>query len=147
MRVDFYQLSRDPAPQVAARLACKAHAAGMRVLIVDGDDERREEISRAIWSLGGAEGFPANGEASMAGAARQPILLAPQCDRANAATIALVADGAWREGLETFERVLLLFDESQTEAARALWRRFDDDASVEREIYKQDEAGRWRAGA
>jgi len=64
----------------------------------------------------------------------------------NGARMVLLADGKWRPEAAGFERALLLFGEGDTEAARALWRELDGDSDVTREIHKQDERGKWRAG-
>lgn len=145
-RVDFYQLSRDPVERVAVMLARKVLQAGQRLLVVSGDPGQRAVIGRELWR-GGPEEFLANGEADAGEAERQPILLSEKIEAANGASIVLLADGQWRPEALQFERALLLFGAAETEAARALWRELDGAVEVVREIHKQDEAGRWRAGA
>src|SRR3546814_2345383 len=54
----------------------------------------------------------------------------------------LVADGAWPEGAETFERVFFLFDETSIAGARAEWRRLGQP----KRYWKQDERSRWVEG-
>jgi DNA polymerase-3 subunit chi len=145
-RVDFYQLSRDPVQRVAVMLARKVLQADQRLLVVSGDPGQRAVIGRELWR-GGPEEFLANGEANAGEAERQPILLSEKVEAANGASIVLLADGQWRPEALQFERALLLFGATETEAARALWRELDGAVEVVREIHKQDEAGRWRAGA
>ncbi len=140
MRVDFYQLSRDPVEQVVPLLARKALQAGQRMLVVSGDGEQREGISRALWSEGGAH-FLAHGEAGQAHAARQPILLSATCEAPNEARMVVLADGIWREEASAFERAFLLFDASATQAARDLWRSFRDREAIESHAWKQEEGG------
>ena len=146
MKVDFYQLSRDPVERVATMLARKVMGVGERLLIVSADGEQRATISRALWKAG-AEEFLANGDASAPGADKQPILLSESPDAKNGATMILLADGKWREEALGFDRALLLFGGDDTQAARNLWRALDSRDGVEKEIHKQDESGRWRAGA
>ncbi len=55
-------------------------------------------------------------------------------------------DGQWREGALGFDRVLLLFDGTQRDAAAELWRRFAQDEQIDNRINKQDESGAWREG-
>ena len=149
MRVDFYQLSRDPVEKVVATLARKVLDSGARLLVVSEDESDLKKISTALWSAPG-EAFLANGVSTAPYAERQPILLAsdivPETDR----TMAILADGKWREGAENFERVLLIFDESATGAARELWRGFDakEDGgeAADRHIFKQSPEGRWAEG-
>lgn len=146
MKVDFYQLSRDPVERVATMLARKVMSIGERLLVVSADSEQRAEISRTLWKAG-AEEFLANGEAGSAGADQQPILLSEKAEASNGATMVLLADGKWREDALGFSRVLLLFGPEETQSARELWRMLDGREGVEKEIHKQDESGRWRAGA
>ncbi len=144
MRVDFYQLSRDPAPQVVALLAGKALGAGAKVLVVAADEALRKEASRALWEAA-PESFLANGMAGSAHDPRQPILLSGTVDPANGAQMIILADGQWRAPGESFSRVMLLFDESTIAHARTTWRKLGEDENVERHFWKQDGA-RWVEG-
>lgn len=141
MRVDFYQLSHDPAEQVVPLLARKVLAAGQRMLVVSDDPAQREAISRGLWEQGGAH-FLANGEAPGPHAARQPILLSQTCEAPNEARMIVLADGRWREEASGFERAFLLFDAGATQAARDLWREFRKREGVESHAWKQD-GNRW----
>ncbi len=145
MRVDFYQLSRDPVERVVAMLARKVLGTGERLLVVSDDPGQRAAMSTELWRVGPEE-FLANGEASAPQADKQPVLFSDKAEAINGAKIVLLADGKWRAEALRFERALLLFGADQTEAARALWRELDDEEGVAREIHKQDESGRWRAG-
>jgi DNA polymerase-3 subunit chi len=145
MRVDFYQLSRDPVERVSVMLARKVIGVGARLLIVHDDADMRATISRELWCAGEEE-FLANGEAGHAGEDRQPILLSSEINAANQASMIILADGKWRPEALELDRVMLLFGSGETDAARALWRELDEVEEVAREIHKQDESGRWRAG-
>lgn len=140
MRVDFYQLSRDPVEQVVPLLARKALQAGQRMLVVSGDGEQRAGISRALWSEGGTH-FLAHGEAGDPHAARQPILLSETCAAPNEARMVLLADGVWREEATGFERAFLLFDADATQNARELWRSFRARDTIESHAWKQEDGG------
>ena len=144
MRIDFYQLSRDPVPEVAALLARKVLGSGERLLIVEEDAAVRSDIGAALWSAPGV--FLANGEVGGSHDALQPALLSANCLAANGASIALISDGVWREEAASFERVLLLFGPERTEDARALWRELGGRGDAERHIFKQNEAGSWSEG-
>lgn len=145
VRVDFYQLSRDPVERVAVMLARKVLQGGGRLLVVSEDPGQRAVIGRELWR-GGPEEFLANGEADAPHAARQSILLSDKVEPVNGAGMVLLADGKWRPEALAFERALLLFGAEETATARALWRELDGAEGVTREIHKQDDAGRWRAG-
>lgn len=48
MKVDFWQLSRDPAPRVVALIAARVLAQGERLLVVSDDAEQRQMIANAL---------------------------------------------------------------------------------------------------
>jgi len=145
MRVDFYQLSRDPVERVVAMLASKVIASGARLLVVSEDKAQRDRLSQELWRAPPQE-FLANGEADAPGSDRQPILLSSGALAPNEASMIVIADGKWRDDATNFERAFLLFGESDTEAARSTWRQLDGLDNVEREIHKQDQQGKWTAG-
>ncbi|WP_128893099.1 DNA polymerase III subunit chi [Erythrobacter sp. HKB08] len=138
MRVDFYQLSRDPVEKVTALLAGKVVDSGGRLLVVSDEAGQLDRVEEALWAAHPPE-FLANGRADAAHAERQPILLSATCDAANEARMILFADGKWREEARQFDRAFLLFDDSTIEQARSLWREMD---GQERNFWKQDGA-RW----
>ena len=141
MQVDFWRLSRDPVERVVALIAERTRGAGERLLVVVDDEGQRAAIGRALWEAK-PEAFLANGEADAPHAERQPILLSRRCEADNGARYVVIADGAWREGAEAFERAFLLFDEGGTPAARAVWRGFDGRDDVERSYFAQED-GKW----
>lgn len=140
MRVDFYQLSRDPAEKVVPLLARNTMNAGQRLLVVSGDAAQLDRIGQALWEP--KESFLANGRAGQPHQERQPILLSDSAEPANGARFVALADGLWREGETPFERTFLLFGEATLEAARDCWRRLGQRAGLERHFWKQ-EGGRW----
>ena len=144
-RVDFYQLSRDPVDVTVAKLARKVLQAGERLVVVSEDKDQRTRLSKVLWEQGGAA-FLANGMADSPHAARQPILLSANCDAPNEARMAMIVDGRWRDEALAFDRVLLMFDAAQRDAAADLWRRFAKDDAIDNRINKQDENGAWREG-
>ena len=144
MRVDFYQLSRDPVEKVVALLAGKVLDAGARLLVVAESEELRRTLADSLWA---ADGFLANGMAKEPHAEQQPILLSVDCIAPNGATMVLLADGVWREEATGFDRAMLLFNGNGTEAARKLWVEMKAREDVEPRIFKQTANGGWREGA
>lgn len=140
MKIDFWQLSRDPAEKVVALIAQRVLDGGDRLLVVSSDDSQRQMISRALWKAG-AESFLANGEAGAKGAAIQPVLLSAQTEAENGASHVIYADGTYREA-EGFERAFLLFDDNTVEGARNVWRALDGKDDLERAFFRQD-GGKW----
>jgi DNA polymerase III subunit chi len=140
MRVDFYQLSRDPVETVIPLLARATHKAGERLLVVSGDDAQRERIGRGLWSMPGT--FLANGQAGGADDAKQPVLVSSEPDPANGAAYVALADGIWRDRAMDFVRTFLIFDQETVAAARKVWVQLRDHEGTERHFWKQD-GGRW----
>ncbi len=142
MRVDFYQLSRDPAPAVVAMLAAKVRQAGERLLVVADDLDLLEATSQALWEAS-PEAFLANGIAGDEHDARQPILLSNEVDPANEARFLLLADGEWRDPGTRFGRVMMLFNDETIGDARATWKALGEVEGLERHFWRQ-EGGKWR---
>ncbi len=145
MRVDFYQLSRDPVEQVVPLLATKVLATGAKLAVACEDAGMREMISQSLWAAGGGA-FLAHGHADELHEARQPILLSEAGSKANGAGMAIFADGKWREEATGFERVMLLFGAEKTDDARNLWRALSDQEGFDLHIFKQQPSGAWREG-
>ena len=145
MRVDFYQLSKDPVDVTVAKLARKVLQAGERLVVVAADKAMREHVSQTLWEQGGGS-FLAHGPADGPHAARQPILIAESCAAPNEARMAILADGQWREEASAFDRAMLLFDAEATEAARGLWRELAARDDIDNRVFKQTPEGNWREG-
>lgn len=141
MKADFWQLGRDPAERVVAMIAQRVCDAGERLLVVSGDKEQLDLVSKALWEAS-PEAFLANGKADEPQPDRQPILLSTECEAENSASHVIFADGQWREEADRFERSFLLFGEATLQEARACWRSLDGREGLERSFYRQDD-GKW----
>jgi DNA polymerase-3 subunit chi len=140
MKLDFWQVSRDPVEKVVALIARRVLGEGERVLVVAADPQQRAAIARELWQAA-PETFLANGETDATGAERQPIVLSGDCAAPNGASHVILADGIFRE-TEGFVRAFLLFQPDAAPAARAAWRAQDGRAGIERAYYAQED-GRW----
>lgn len=141
MKIDFWQLSRDPVDKVVALIAARVLDDGERLLVVAADAAQREAIARALWEAK-AEAFLANGDAAEPHAARQPILLSDSCAAENGATHVIFADGEWRDPAG-FARAFLLFDDATIEVARTAWRGLQPGEGGEKAFYRQED-GKWQ---
>jgi DNA polymerase III subunit chi len=144
MRVDFYQLSRDPVEAALPLIARATLAAGERLVVVSTDAAQLDRIGNGLWTRL-PETFLAHGKAGGVHDARQPILLAELPEPANGARYLALADGKWRDEGDTFERVFLLFGAATIDRARGTWRMLGTGEGVERHFWKQ-EGGRWVEG-
>ena len=140
MKIDFWQLSRDPVEKVSALIAARVLSQGERLLIVSESADQRAAISKGLWAAG-PESFLANGEAGAPGADRQPILLSETIEAANGASHAIFADGAFRDA-PGFVRSFLLFDDATLQHARQTWKALSDREGLERAFFRQD-GGKW----
>ena len=141
MKVDFWQLSRDPAEHVVALIAQRVCDSGERLLVVSSDGDQLDRIGKTLWETS-PEAFLANGKSDAAGAELQPILLSPDCAATNGASHVIFADGNWREDASKFARSFLLFGEGTLEDARACWRSLDGIDNLDRSFFRQDD-GKW----
>ncbi|MDN3644881.1 DNA polymerase III subunit chi [Pontixanthobacter aestiaquae] len=141
MRVDFYQLSRDPAELVVPLLARATKMAGEKLLVVSDDGEQLDRIDKQLWEAA-PEAFLAHGKAGEAHEARQPVLLSNAMSAPNAAKYVVLADGQWRDDTDGFDRAFLLFGDDRLQEARACWKSLGDVEGMERNFWKQ-EGGKW----
>jgi len=146
MRVDFYQLSRDPAEMVVPLLAAASKKAGQRLLVVSDDAQQLGRIDKALWEMA-PDAFLAHGIAGAGHDEDQPALLAHDITFTNAAKFIILADGKWREAASKFERAFLLFGDDRLQEARTCWtalgKQEGDGEAIERHFWKQD-GGKWR---
>ena len=144
MRVDFYQLSRDPAEVVLPQIARQVLKLGERLLVASADDGQLDAIGKELWTRI-PDSFLAHGRAGGAHDDRQPILLSDAVAPANGARYLAITDGAWRDGEPAFERTFYLFDAATLQGARDTWRMLGTREGVDRRFWKQD-GGKWVEG-
>ncbi|MDB5726503.1 MAG: polymerase subunit chi, partial [Novosphingobium sp.] len=92
MRVDFYQLSRDPAEAALPLIARATLQAGERLLVVSADEAQLGRIDELLWTRL-PDAFLAHGLAGGEHDARQPILLSAETAPTNEAKYLALADG------------------------------------------------------
>lgn len=144
MRVDFYQLSRDPVEQVLPAIAQKLMDDGARLLVVDGREGALAQLSRALWEWR-PDSFLAHGICGEGEDALQPLLLGTRPEAANAARNIALADGLWRDEALSFDRAFYFFDETTIAGARECWRALKGREGVAPHFWRQ-EGRRWIEG-
>ena len=148
-RVDFYHLTRDPAPVVVARLAERVQAGGDRLLVVAAERETREALDAALWTAIPESFLPhVPADQSVGDLSDEPIIIVASMKdgAANGATMVAVADGQWRDDALGFVRTFFLFDGQGIDDARSAWRVLSKRDDVDCHYWRQDEGGRWREG-
>jgi len=145
MQVDFYHLTVTPLERALPQIAEKVVSSGGRLLIVSDNEAQRGAIDRLLWSYS-PESFLPHGLAGEDDAS-QPVLIAAEPAPANdAANIALI-DGQWRDEALSFGRAFHFFDADRIVEARAAWKALADRDGVDRNYWKQNDAGRWEKAA
>jgi DNA polymerase-3 subunit chi len=143
MRVDFYQLSRQPVEQVLPVIAGRLLDGGARLLVVGGD-ALLGRISQSLWTAAPTT-FLAHARAGEGEDLAQPILLSQACDAGNGATNIALSDGLWREEALAFARTFYFFDAETIDGARAAWRALAKRDDVETHFWRQ-EGRKWVEG-
>lgn len=143
MRVDFYQLTRDPTEKVLPPIAQRVLDSGGRLLVI-GDSVLLDAISGALWGFK-TDSFLAHAKAGGADDSLQPILLSSEPVAENSARFVALADGVWRDEAIGFDRAFYLFPPSHTDNARTAWRSLAEKDNIERRYWKQD-GGKWVQG-
>lgn len=144
MRIDFYQLSRDPVERVLPQIAARVIDEGERLLVVSADRAQLDRISARLWDAGPAS-FLAHDHADAALPEVQPILLSNSCAASNRATRIALADGLFRDEALDFERAFYFFDPETIEGARAAWRTLAKREGIKPHFWRQ-EGGKWKMG-
>jgi DNA polymerase-3 subunit chi len=146
MQVDFYHLTVTPLERALPQIAEKVLASGARLLVVAADGAARTRLDQALWAYS-PESFLPHGQAGGEDDARQPVLIAEGAEAANGARHIALADGVWRDEALGFERAFHFFDDERIGEARAAWKGLAEHPGVERNYWKQNEAGRWEKAA
>lgn len=150
MRVDFYQLTRDPAQELVPVLAEKTLSSGNQLAVIAEEQVLRDNISDQLWTRK-AESFLAHDMAGGEHDALQPILLMAAAPTApeplvNKARFLVIADGKWRADLlhggYQLERLFYLFAPEQIDEARSSWKSLKDNIDLTRHYWRQ-EGKRW----
>jgi DNA polymerase-3 subunit chi len=146
MQVDFYHLTKLPLERALPQIAAKVIAAGGRLIIVAGEEGQRVRLDQLLWSYA-PESFLPHGQAGGEDDARQPVLIVASPEAANGARNIALVDGVWREEALAFDRAFHFFDEERIADARAAWRGLADRDGIDRNYWKQNDAGRWEKAA
>ncbi len=149
MRIDFYQLTRDPPYRVLPAIAQNIMKLQEKLHVVSSADSLGL-LSKALWtyrddsflahSILGVEDDEEEQDNAL-----QPILLSSQIDHSNEAQMLAICDGIWREEAKKFARTFFLFEPDKTDEARSLWRTLSAKDDTELHYWKQ-EGRKWIEG-
>jgi len=147
-RIGFYHLQTLSLEQALPQLLEKALAAGHRILVMAGSDERVRHLDAHLWTYDSASFLP-HGAARDGSELSQPVFLTDGDENPNQADLLVLTDGVGSTHLNTFKRCLNLFDGQDSAAlqrARQSWKEWA--ASGHHLIYyQQTERGGWQEKA
>jgi DNA polymerase III subunit chi len=140
--VGFYHLTRSPLKLALPQLLQRVVAKGHKVLIRAADDARVAEVDDWLWTFD-ADSFLPHGTDRNDFKALQPILITTGQDRANAADVLVLLDGADAADAADYDRTLFMFDggvDAEVGRARAHWKALKA-AGVPLTYWQQGEKG------
>ena len=142
----FYHLKGQTPEQVLPALLQKSLDRGWRVVVQASSEERVEALDAHLWTWRD-DSFLPHGTWREAEAAQQPILLTVNDHNPNGAVVRFLVEGALMpEDVSTYQRVVLLFDGEDPDAADAARARWSEAKSAGFEVtyWQADEKGGWR---
>jgi len=146
--IGFYHLQRTPLGRALPKLLEKALERGMRVLVVAGSEERVAQLNDLLWTFDPASFLP-HGTAGEDAPEHQPVWLSEHEANANGANLLVLLDSADSERIDTYERVIDMFDgydDTAVAAARERWKARKD-AGHTLTYWQQTDRGGWEKKA
>lgn len=145
----FYHLQGQKPENVLPPLLEKSLERGWRVVVHGASEERIEALDAHLWTYRD-DGFLPHGTWRDGEAAMQPVLLTVNDGNPNAAAVRFLIDGApVPDDVETYERIVLIFDGDDEEAvvsARGHWTAAKE-KGLAATYWQPDEQGRWQRKA
>lgn len=148
MRIGFYHLVRSPLDKALPNLLEKAVAAGLRVVVQTGSEERTAWVDTLLWTYADESWLP-HGTTRDGDAAEQPVWITAEEENPNGATALVLCDSVMPQSLDGYERVFDLFDghdEAAVAQARQRWKQWKD-LGYALTYHQQNEQGRWEEKA
>ena len=145
----FFHLQGRPLEQVLPTILERALARAQNVIVEVSSQERLAALDEHLWTYSDASFLP-HVTGMEADAAENPIVLTTQAHNPNAAQVRVCTDGVRiPDALDTYERVVLIFDGDDPDAvgaAREDWKTAKGKGHAA-SYWQQDEAGRWEKKA
>ena len=144
----FYHLERSSLEVVLPQLLEKTLARGWRAVVRSGTEERLKALDAHLWTYRD-DSFLPHGVAGHETDVDQPILLTTATGKPPDAAVLFAVDGAAPDGLEAYERCVLMFDGRDAEAvaaARGHWKAARE-AGHDVTYWQQTPQGRWEKKA
>ncbi|MDP9808632.1 DNA polymerase-3 subunit chi [Rhizobium tibeticum] len=144
----FYHLTESKLEDALPPLLEKSVERGWRVAVQLKDAARRDLLDQHLWTFR-EDSFLPHGTDEGDFAVSQPVLLTVSEGNANAATVRFIVDGAEPPPVETYQRIVFMFDgydQEQLEGARAQWKKLKGEGHS-LTYWQQTPEGRWEKKA
>ena len=144
----FYHLERSTLEAVLPQLLEKTLERGWTAVVRASSAERVSSLDAHLWTYRD-DAFLPHGAEGEGHEETQPILLTTGTTNPSGANVLFAVDGAGIEGIETYQRCVLMFDGNDAEAvaaARVHWKAVKE-AGHDATYWQQSEAGRWEKKA
>jgi DNA polymerase-3 subunit chi len=140
----FYHLTESKLEDALPALLEKSVERGWKVVVQTHAEARRDFLDAHLWTFR-EDSFLPHGTDAAAMADAQPVLLTAGAENGNGASVRFLVDGADPPPVETYDRVVFMFDGYDTlqlENARTHWKRLKAEGHV-LTYWQQSEEGRW----
>lgn len=144
----FYHLTESKLEDALPPLLEKSLERGWKVAVQTTGEERRDALDVHLWTFRD-DSFLAHGTDASERASDQPIVLTATGENANAANVRFIVDGAEPPAIDTYERIVFMFDgydAGQLEGARAQWKKLKGEGHA-LTYWQQSPEGRWQKKA
>ena len=144
MEISFYHLTAQPLNIALPKLLSKVRSANMKVVVKVRNLEDMNDIDQVLWTYE-AESFLAHDTLKSKYQKDQPIYITTDEENPAIADVLVLTDGSTSEDMESYKRVLDIFDgnnSSALDAARERWSKYKNDGYVI-SYFQQTESGGW----
>jgi DNA polymerase-3 subunit chi len=144
----FYHLERSTLEAVLPQLLEKTLERGWTAVVRAGSPERVKSLDAHLWTYRDDTFLP-HGAEGEGHEDIQPVLLTTGTDNPASANVLFAVDGAGIDGVDTYQRCVLMFDGGDPDAvarAREQWKAVTADGH-DATYWQQSEQGRWEKKA
>lgn len=140
----FYHLERSTLESVLPQLLEKTLERGWKAVVRASSAERVRSLDAHLWTYRD-DAFLPHGSQGEGHEEAQQVLLTTGNENPAGANVLFAVDGAGIDGVDTYQRCVLMFDGGDPDAvaaARIHWKAVKD-AGHDATYWQQSEAGRW----